>query len=634
VYSGTYRNMNTNKRDVRIGVLFVFFLLFGVFMTARLFKLQVIDNNYYIALASGQHEIFKQLFPVRGEIYIQDPEGDIVKDGVAYYPMATNITKYLLYAVPKDIEDPDAVMEALKEVFELKEKKEDDISVVVKPVVEEVEKLDQVVENESEIEEKEEKKEKEDDQELIDLLTLKLVKENDPYEPLRHLVSEEEIEKLKAYNLEGVYWIKEVSRLYPEKNIGSNLLGFVGKQAENNMLKGYYGLEGCYNKDLSGEAGFLRSEMDTFGRWIAIAGKDFRRAENGNSLVLTIDKSIQFYACDQLNKYVERFDADGGSLIVMDPNNGRILALCNAPDYDPNVYNEVDDIDVFNNPAITRDYEPGSVFKPITMAAALNSGKVDPFTGYQDNGELHISGHVIKNSDLKAHGWQTMTQVLEKSLNTGSVFAARQVGIEMFKKYVEEFGFGIQTEVDICQEAKGNIRALDIENDIYLATASFGQGITVTPIQLVRAFGAIANDGKLVQPYLIETVLDEDGEIVSHTEPKVVTQVISPQTSKLLGGMMASVVKNGHATKAGVDGYLVAGKTGTAQVPDLQRGGYSDKTIHTFVGFAPLNNPRFVMLTKLDHPTAVQYSSDSAAPLFGQVSKFLLNYMEVPPEVR
>jgi cell division protein FtsI/penicillin-binding protein 2 len=594
------------------------------------------DHEYYTALASGQHEIFQQLYPSRGNIYVQEKQGALVKGGNGEYPLAINKNMHLVYAVPKDIEDSERALGVLVETFGL-DLSDDNSNILIDANDTNIREDREDKEDSLEIVEEELSEEEQkqiDDQELYQTWKERLNKTDDPYEPLQHLATDEQIEMLEEFDLPGIHWTKEVSRYYPEKETGSQMVGFVGKQAENNMLKGYYGVEGCYNKILGGDAGFLRSELDTFGRWIATAGKDFRKADDGHDLVLTIDKSIQYYACQQLNEFIERFEADKGSVVVMDPKTGAVIAMCNAPSFDPNKYNEIEELSVFNNGILIDNYEPGSVFKPITMAAALDSGKVDPFTGYNDSGELRISKFPIRNSDGKAHGWQTMTQVLEKSLNTGAVFAARQVGLDDFKRYVEGFGFGQKTEVDLCTEQAGNINSLNDRNEIYLATASFGQGITVTPMQLVRAFGAIANEGKLVEPYIVQTIRNKRGEIVEDRQTKITGQVISPQTSKLLGSMLVSVVKSGHAGKAAVDGYLVAGKTGTAQVPDREKGGYSDDTIHTFVGFAPFNQPRFVMVTKLDHVKAVKYSSDSAAPLFGKIAKFILDYYEVSPEVK
>jgi len=434
--------------------------------------------------------------------------------------------------------------------------------------------------------------------------------------------------------LAGIGWTNQITRYYPEKNIGSQLLGFVGRQSENNLLKGYYGLEGCYDKELAGTAGFLRSELDSSGSWIATAGKDFREAEDGKNLILTIDKSIQFFACNALNKAVAAHQAESGSVIVYDPQTGRIIALCNSPDFDSNKYNEVEDIHVFNNLALTDNYEPGSVFKVITMAAGIDAGKVDPFSGYEDPGELKIDGFSIYNSDRLAHGWQTMTQVLEKSLNTGTVFIANKLGREEFRRYVYDFGFGKKTDIDLCSEGTGDLRSLDRNGAVYLATASFGQGITTTAIQLVKALGAIANEGKLMQPYVVDSIIDKDGNVLKKTVPKLVNQVISPQTAKLVSSMMVTVVENGHAKKAAIAGYRVAGKTGTAQIPDTKKGGYSDKTAHTFFGFAPNDKPRFVMLTKIVAPKDAKFAESTAVPLFGDIAKYILQYYAVPPEIK
>jgi cell division protein FtsI/penicillin-binding protein 2 len=612
-YRGSsYNDGQKQSRDYRANILFAIFFIVSLLMFFRLVKLQIVDHGYYTALASGQHEIFQQLYPERGTIYVQDRFGSLINNEDDSYPLAMNKKMNLLYSVPSEISDPEAVLEVLKEVFELQElddlgEKQDEIP---------NEELEQFIKNEKQLND----------------WQLQITKENDPYEPLKHFVSDKEIDLIKSYGLEGIYSVKEITRFYPEGAMGSQMIGFVGKHQENNILQGSYGLEGCYDKILAGEAGFMRSETDTRGRLIASADKDFRESEDGNDLYLTIEKTVQYYVCNELRKGVEQYGASSGSIIVMEPTTGRILALCNYPEFDPNKYNEVEDIDIFNNSILMNNYESGSVFKPFTMAAAIDSGEVDPFSGYTDTGEVVISRHTIRNSDLKAHGWQTMTQVLEKSLNTGTVFAAQRVGLARFRKYMQDFGFGEITDIDMCMEQAGNISALSDPNPIYLATASFGQGISVTPLQLAIGYSAIVNEGKLVKPYIVEKIVSKDGEIIEETVPQIVGQVISPQTAKLVSGMLVSVVKNGHATLAQVDGYLVGGKTGTAQVPDLEKGGYSADTIHTFAGFAPLNNPRFVAVVKLDRVRNVSYAADSAAPIFSKVSKFILDYYNVPVE--
>ncbi len=626
-------------------LLFLFFAIFALFITARLFKLQIVDGDYYTALAEGQHEIFRKLYPVRGNIYLSDKDQD-------RSPVAINKDMNMLFAVPEDVEEPDKVMDALKQVFNMRKYTADELTAVVEEI-ERLEKdinyIEQFIGIDPENEEKNKKfldenipklealRQQHQDMiktnDTLDLWDKKLRKEDDPYEPLKHRVTDEEREQIENYEFAGIMFTTEITRYYPEKDTGSQVIGFVGQSDENSLLKGYYGFEGCYNKDLAGEMGFLRSEKDTRGRWIAVAGKDFREAENGHDFELTIDRSLQFFACGELKKSLEEYGAERGSVIVMEPTTGKILALCNAPEFDPNNYSKVEDISVYRNAVIMDSYEPGSVFKPFTIAAAMDQGAVDPFTGYEDTGEVKIDVYTIKNSDLKAHGWKNMTEVLEESLNTGTVFAARKIGIEEFLNYVLAFGFGKPTGVDLCLEGEGTVASLFKGHDIYLATASFGQGIMVTPLQLAAAYSAIANQGMLPNPYIVEKVFDKQGNLLRETKPTMDRQVISQETARQLSGMLVSVVKNGHATKARVEGYLPAGKTGTAQVADLESGGYSDKTIHTFAGFVPSDKPRFVIITKLDHVENVRYSSDSAAPLFSKIAKFALDYYNVPPEV-
>ena len=606
-------------RDYRIVFIMFFFVCVWGIVVFRLFKLQVMDNDYYTALAADQHEIFKQLYPERGSIFVQDKNVGLISPEKGYSPVAANKKLSLLYAVPKDVKDADAILEALQTVFQMKVAEtlpsEDDVAKMTKEQLEVYEK---------------EKK----DTDSFNKWKTQLAKTDDPYEPLKHFVSDEEMQKIRDYNFEGIGSAGEITRYYPEMNIGSNLLGFVGKQSDNNILKGYYGIEGCYDKELAGEAGFLRAEEDSSGRWIATAGQDFVTAKDGVSLVLTIDKAIQFYACDELNKAVKSLKAENGSVIVMEPSTGRIIAMCNAPDFDPNKYNEVDDIAVFNNYGLSENYEPGSVFKAVTMAAALDSGAVDPYTGYEDPGELKYDQFTIRNSDSKAHGWQTMTQVLEKSLNTGTVFAVKKVGFDEFKRYLNAFEFGQPSGIDLCSDSRGNLESLNKPYEVYLATASFGQGITTTLMQLVKAYGAVANEGKLMRPYIVNQILDKDGLVVEQKKQKEIRQVISPNSARLLSGMLVSVIKNGHGAKAAVKGFEIAGKTGTAQIPDFEHGGYTEKTAHTFMGFAPYRNPRFVMGVKITAPKDEKFAETSAAPLFGKIAKYILEYYNVPPEVK
>ncbi len=548
----------------------------------KLFVLQVLKKDYYQLMASSQHEIEKVLIPQRGEIFMQDKDKSL-------HPLVQNRDLYFLYSVPKDFDKhPLDIIEPLQEYFAW-------------------------------------------DDDTAQYFLNKFSLTDDPYEPIKRSLTLEQKNEIGAFNIKGLNFRPEASRYYPNYNIGSHLTGFYSFKSD--QAKGQYGLEGYFNSELSGSYGVINSERDAAGRLITVASRSVEKAVDGSDLILTVDPVIEYAVCTKLKEYSMRLGAKGGEVVVLNPNTGAILAMCAYPDFNPNLYYEQEQINIFNNPSIAHEYEPGSIFKPITMAAGLDLEKVTPKTTYYDNGCDIVEGwhKPICNSDIEkfpnGHGLATMTDILDNSLNTGAIHVASLVGDDLFKKYVEGFGFGRQTGITLPGEADGNISNLG-KRPIYTFTGSFGQGITVTPMQIAAAFGAIANGGKLMKPYLVEEIWHSDGR-VEEFEPQFVRQVISPQVSTLLSGMLVSVIENGHAGRAGVDGYYIAGKTGTAQVPSPQ-GGYSDETIHSFVGFGPIENPAFVMIAKLDNP-GVRFSASSAAPLFGDIAKFILDYYQISP---
>jgi len=395
---------------------------------------------------------------------------------------------------------------------------------------------------------------------------------------------------------------------------------------------GQYGIEGRFDEDLSGEQGYIMSERDTGGALIASGDRLLEEAIDGDDVILTIDKTVQYQTCKALKEAIEKHEAKKGSVIIMDPKTGAIIAMCNYPAYDPNVYSEVEEIQVFNNDVLTDMYEPGSVFKTFALGSALDMEKISPSTTYEDTGVVNIDGYSIHNSDGKSNGVVDMSYVLSESLNTGSIFAVNQIGNEKWEEYVQNFGFGEYTDIQLTGEQAGNITSLAKHADIYSATSSYGQGITVTPLQLVNAYAAIANDGKLMKPYIIDEIVKDNG-YSTKTEPVEIRQVVSAKTTSMLGGMLVNVIDNGHAKLAKVEGYYMAGKTGTAQVP-LEDGPGYDEERHkdTFVGFGPVSDPKFVMLTKIDEPSDVPWSALSAAPLWGEIAQFLVEYYHIPPE--
>ncbi len=555
-------------------------LVVGI-LIVRLFGLMVVDHGTYAALASGQHGIFQRLFPTRGNILIHD-----MKDG-SVLPLATNQPLYLVYADPRAVKDPIETAKGLAGVFGY-----DDTKTLA--------------------------------------LSERLSQKKDPYEPIERRVSESMLARVSALNFAGIQSTREETRLYPEKGLGGHVAGFLGSNADGS-LSGKYGVEGYFDAVLAGKIGSLKSERDISGRWIAVGSQNLVPAEDGADVLLTIDRTIQYFACDALRRAVTAHQADSGSVVIVEPNSGRILAMCGYPDFDPNHYGNVETIRVFNNPVLFDAWEPGSIFKPLTMAAAIDARAVSPNTLYEDTGTVHIDKFDIMNSDKKAHGIRSMTQVLEQSLNTGVIFAMRKTGKELFKEYVTRFGFGERTGIELDTESPGNVSSLERNSEIYPATASFGQGITTTPIQIAMAFSAIANGGILKKPQIVDEIRYPDGRVETR-ESDDVRRAIESKTARLVGAMMISVVENGHGKKAGVPGYYVAGKTGTAQIPNPNGPGYLEGVSSgSFAGFAPAEDPKFVMLTRIDRPKDAPYAEVTAAPLFGEIAAFLLQYLEVPP---
>ena len=571
---------------MRIGVV-VMALLFCL----RLFNLQILSYDDYKQAADGGHKFFKKLFPQRGQIYLREraadaSDADALTEvaGERLFPAVTNREYSIVYAVPNVITDVGKTAEALAPILGL----------------------------------------------AADDIKKKLDKPGDKYEVIVHKVTDDKVDAIKALNLTGIYFSPETQRFYPEKKLGGQLFGFMG-YGKDNLIRGLYGLEGYFNDILKGKEGSLRFETDALGAFIPIGDKKVVEAVDGSSLVLTVDRVIQMVTCDKLEKWVKQHGADGGSVVIMNPKTGAIMAMCSSPNYDPDDRAK-SHLDNYNNSAIFTAYEPGSIFKPITMAIGIDTGKVTPTSTYEDTGEVKIGPYTIHNSDLKAHGVSTMTDVLDESLNTGTIFVARKVGLEAFRKYIHAFGFGALTGIEMDTESPGTVAALDQKQEIYLATTSFGQGLTVTPLQITNAFGALANGGQLMQPYIVDEIIKPDGTKIK-TEPKMIRRVVSERTASLTNGMLVTVVRKGHGKKAGVPLYYVAGKTGTAQVPKKNGGGYeANDTIGSFAGFAPVDNPQFVMLVKIDHPRDVQWAESSAAPLFGDLAKFLVKYMEIPPD--
>lgn len=433
----------------------------------------------------------------------------------------------------------------------------------------------------------------------------RLSKPNDPYEPLVTKATQNQVQQINTLNTKGIMVDNVAHRFYPLGRAASQVLGFAAED-DNGQSVGKYGAEFFYNGALAGQSGSVQKETVT-------------DSKPGKNIALTLDYNIQSRAEAILADLIKNWGAPAGAVIVEEPKTGKILAMAGMPDFDPNDYGK-SELHNFLNGTVQAIYEPGSIFKVITMAAGIDSGAITPDTTYFDTGSLVLNGKTIKNWDLKAYGTQTMTGVIEHSLNTGAAFAEKKTGHNVFRRYVEQFGFTAPTGIKLPGELKGSIAPLVRDpRDINFATASFGQGISVTPIELINALSAIANGGVLMRPL---TTADES--------PEVARRVISESTAKKVTGMMVSAVDKAELAK--IPGYSVAGKTGTAQVPDFKKGGYTKDVINTYAGFAPASNPRFTILIKLDKPKGAPLAGMTVVPAFRDLAEFLLNYYSVPPD--
>lgn len=419
-------------------------------------------------------------------------------------------------------------------------------------------------------------------------------------------------------------------RVYPEKDLACHLLGFVTYDHEVDY-DAFYGVEESYNSQLRGQPGSWGGSADTLDMGISIGSSRVVLPRDGQDVVLTLDRTIQRITEDELRRTIEEWQAESGTIIVMDPRTGAILAMASYPGYDPNpdLENRISE-EQFFNPAVSESYEPGSVFKVVTMAAALDAGVVGRYTTYYDQGQIFVGGHLIFNWDRKAYGTTSMTDLLKYSLNVGAATLSTNLGPERFYDYVRRFGFGQPTGIDLPYESKGLMRAPGDgdwkEGD--LGTNAFGQGIAVSPLQMITAVAAVANNGVLPRPYIVQRI-EQDGQIIEELLPESGPQVISPWVAEELTEMLIETL----ADKENLDlpGYATAGKTGTAQIPVT--GGYHPvDTIASFIAYAPARDPRFIVLVKIDRPHGSPWGSVVAVPAFEGIAQRLFVYLGIPPD--
>jgi len=537
--------------------------LFTVIFFSFVLYAALVSNLYVLQITKGKYYAARAEAQHRLSGYLAAERGSIyLTDKYANnIPTAINKSYPTIYAVPKEIEDIDEVSALLAVALG------------------------------------------------IDVGTLKnmLAKPKDPYELLVKRAPVDEVQRVRDTNVKGVYIESEDYRYYPVGSWASQVLGYVGSGSDNEEI-GRYGIESQYNALLAGLPG-------------TVTGDKIEKPLAGRDLHLTLDRSVEGRAEEILERMVAEHEAVGGTIIVEEPKTGNIRAMASYPTFDPNTYAK-SPIGNFLNPAVQALYEPGSILKILTMAGALDSGNVTPETAYYDVGFLTLNGKTIRNWDLKAYGKTTMTDVITHSINTGAAFAERKLGDDNFYNYLVNFGFNDATNIGLPGELAGNLRNLTKNaREINFATASFGQGISVTPLEMIGAVSALANGGVLMKPRML------GGE-----PPQMVRRVVSESAAEQTTRMMVAAVKEGKI--ADIPGYEVAGKTGAAQVADLKKGGYGDDVINSYAGFAPAFDPRFVILIKLDKPKGAPLAGATVVPAFRELAEFLLQYYDVPPNHR
>lgn len=550
----------------------VFAVCAAFFLVAlRLFGLQALNHEKYKNISLNQQENFlKNFLPRRGDIFLTDKNN-------RYSAAVSTKNGFLVYLNARILENPEEVFLRLNSLIDINK----------------------------------------------DVFLRFSQKKDDPFEILQRKLSEEDAEKILALDIKGVGIIEDEWRFYPFGAFLSHVLGF--SSIISDIPEGKYGIEKFYDTFLSGRKKIVDSKS-FFGFFSAIASIFGSGVEDGKDVFLTIEPSAQAIAENELLGLFNKWQAKSGGILVLDPLSGKIVVMAAFPEFDPNKYFEEKNLNVFLNPFIEKIFEMGSVMKPITMAIGIDSGSITPETTYFDKGFIEINGAKLRNFDEKPRGKMNMTQVLEESLNTGAVFAMQKTGKKTFKEYLDKFGFHEKTNIDLPGEVRGNLSNLESERDVEFATASFGQGIAVSPIGMVRALGVLANDGRLLKPTLAYKKYED-------TEKKEHKQVIKEETAFLVSKMLVDVVDHTLAGgKAKIEGYSIAAKTGTAQMPDPKSGGYSEEFFHSFFGYFPAYDPKFLIFMFLERPVGAKYASQTLTDSFTNVVKFLINYYAIPPD--
>ncbi|MFA6982137.1 MAG: penicillin-binding protein 2 [Patescibacteria group bacterium] len=583
-----------NSRVVfsRPDALKLFFALPLILVVFRLFVIQVLDHEDYKVMAAEQHWIVQEIPPKRGDI--------LSRDGFVLAGIKTN---YILFAEPNKVERKDLMAKDMARIlanYEPEDKRAEQYDFYFNKIT-------------------------------------GLLNSGLQWVIVEKSIDQSQKEALEEAGIEGIGFEEDPLRYYPEKTLCSHVLGFLASN-EGGDKQGYYGIEGKLNGDLKGKSGRVVQEKDARGDPILIGGFEKVPPINGRKAVLTIDRSVQYLVERKLKEGVEKYKAVSGSVIVMDPMTSEVIAMANYPTYSPDNFGYVQEEEVDGsetekmerkNFSISETYEPGSVLKPLTVAAALDMGRLTLESTFNDEGPVQYSDYVIDNWDGKHHGVQNIIQLLQKSNNIGAAWVGHQVGAKKLSEYLVKFGLGSNTGIDLEGEDTGVIRDPKIWTDIDLATISFGQGISATPLQVLNAFNVFANGGELYQPKIVHMIID-NGEEIDIPKRKI-GRVISEDTADTMMSALVEAVSGGESKYYNITTYKIAGKTGTAQVPSPDGKYDQNKTNATFLGIMATTK-KFSMIVKLNEPTTSTFASETAVPLWMDMAKDLINYYGIAPD--
>ncbi len=569
--------MNTQSFQFRIRIISLCVFIFASILVIKLFSVQIIHKNSYTLRADKQYATPAGNIFNRGSIFFSKKDGSLVA-------AATISSGFKIAINPKEIVDAESLYIALDPYIEMNH----------------------------------------------DDFINKASKKNDPYEEVATRLSKEQADTVSNLRLAGVSIYKDNWRFYPGGTLAAHALGFLAYK-ENDKV-GQYGLERHYNSTLS------KPKDEPYVNFFAEVFSNLRdtiTSENSNQgdIITTIEPSTQHTLESELAGAFKTWRADAAGGIIINPQTGEIYAIVGIPDFDLNNFGNVSDVGVYRNPIIENVYEFGSVIKPLVMSAALDVGVITPETTYFDNGFVVVNKKQINNFDKKGRGLSTMQMVLNQSLNTGMVFVENKLGHNNMRSYMKSFGIGERTGIDLPNETSGLINNLESPRDIEYANASFGQGIALTPIGAVRAFSAIANGGNLITPHLLKQIRYDDGLSKIPSYPIKRSAIIKKTTSETITRMLVHVFEAYDSGAHKFENYSVATKTGTAQVAlENGRGYYEDRHMHSFFGYFPAYDPKFLVFLFIKNPKEVKYASQTLIPPFMNIAKFLMNYYEVPPD--